>query len=447
MEEPMSDLRGFPYFEVEFNKTGKIFDPDQVKALTDYLAQGGATDLFVISHGWNNDMADARDLYDRFFTCVRKVLDSGDVAGLGKRKFAIMAVLWPSAKFAEKELIASGAASVGSPITNDFLKEELENMKAVFNTPKARTALDKAKKLVPKLEDSKKARTEFADLLRSILPKKASPDVDGASDFLKLPGDEVFQRLSKPVPAAGSKPKAGGGAAMIGGGAVRSGGGAAGIGQVFSGIKSGAANLLNLTTYYQMKERSGVVGSTGVNQVLRSIRAQYPKIKLHLIGHSFGGRLVTSAAAGPEDQPPVKVDTLTLIQAAFSHYGFSERYDGTNNGFFRRVVTGKLVSGPTLITCTQNDMAVGKGYPLASLLAGQVAADLGDKNDKYGGIGRNGAQKTPEALDGTLLDVGKAYQFKAGKLHNLNADAIIKGHSDICHNEVVYAILNAVSTT
>jgi len=90
---------------------------------------------------------------------------------------------------------------------------------------------------------------------------------------------------------------------------------------------------------------------------------------------------------------------------------------------------------------------VGKAYPLASLIAGQVAADLGDKNDKYGGLGCNGAQKTPEATDGFLLALNKPYHLMAGKLHNLNADAIIKGHSDICHNEVAYAILSAVSGT
>lgn len=443
----MENLKGFPYFEVEFNKTGKIHDPDQVKALTDFLAQDSTTDLFVISHGWNNDMAEARDRYRCFFDCARQVLDSGEVAGMQARKFAIMAVLWPSAKFADKELIASGAAGAGSPITNDYLRGELEGMQAVFDTPKGRKTLDEAKKLVPKLEDSKKARTEFADLLRTLLPKKSSPDVDAAGDFSKLPGDEIIQRLSKPVPVARSKPKAGGGAAMIGGGAARTGGGAAGVGQFFSGIKSGAAHLLNLITYYQMKERSGLVGSTGVNQVLRSIRTRNPKIKLHLMGHSFGGRLVTAAVAGPEGGSPVRADTLTLMQAAFSHYGFSERYDGTKDGFFRKVVTDKIVSGPTLITCTQNDLAVGMAYPLASLLAGQVAAALGDKNDKFGGIGRNGAQKTPEASDGTLLEPGKAYKFKPGKLYNLNSDAIIKDHGDICHNEVLYAMLSAVAVT
>ena len=103
--------------------------------------------------------------------------------------------------------------------------------------------------------------------------------------------------------------------------------------------------------------------------------------------------------------------------------------------------------GPIVITCTQNDKAVGVAYPLASLIAGQNASGIGDKNDPFGGIGRNGAQKTPEASDGTLLNIGGSYQFKAGKLHNLNSDAIIKGHSDITHNEVAYAILNAVAIT
>lgn len=439
----MSDLKGFPYFEVEFDKKGEVHDQDQVKALTDFLASRGASDLFVISHGWNNDMGDARNLYSRFFDCMRQVIDLGAVPGVNTRKFAIMAVLWPSKKFAEQELIPSGAAGAGSPITNDLLKQELENLKGVFDDPNANVALENAKLLVPKLEDSPKARGEFADLLRSVLPQEASADIDASGDFFKLPGDEIIKRLSKPVPIAVSKPAGGGGgAAITGSTAAASGGGAAGLGQFFSGIKSGALNLLNLTTYYQMKERAGLVGSTGVNQVLRTVRAQNSSIKIHLIGHSFGGRLVTAAAG-------VGVATMTLLQAAFSHYGFSEHYDGTNDGFFRKVVTGKNVSGPTLISFTEHDRAVGKVYPLASLIAGQVAADLGDKNDKYGGIGRNGAQKTPEASDGTLLSIDshEKYQLEPGKLYNLNADAIIKGHSDICHNEVAYAMLTAVSTT
>ena len=117
-----------------------------------------------------------------------------------------------------------------------------------------------------------------------------------------------------------------------------------------------------------------------------------------MIGHSFGGRLVTAATAGPDGQLPVTVDTLALLQTAFSHYGFAEHYDGKNDGYFRKVVTNKAVKGSTVISFTKNDLAVGKAYPLASLIAGQIAADLGDKNDKYGGLAAMALKKPPKRL-------------------------------------------------
>jgi hypothetical protein len=100
-----------------------------------------------------------------------------------------------------------------------------------------------------------------------------------------------------------------------------------------------------------------------------------------------------------------------------------------------------------VITCTENDKAVGLAYPLASLIANQAASAIGDANDPFGGIGRNGAQHTPEANNGRLGAVGSAYTFNGGKLYNLNADAVIMGHSDICKPEVAYAVLKAVATT
>ncbi len=66
-------------------------------------------------------------------------------------------------------------------------------------------------------------------------------------------------------------------------------------------------------------------------------------------------------------------------------------------------MTGAKVNGPILITHTKNDKAVGIAYPLASRINGVKTAALGDENDPYGGIGRNGAQKTPEAVVGELL--------------------------------------------
>ena len=317
----------------------------------------------------------------------------------------------------------------------------------MFDRPRRpTTSSNEAKQLVRELEDKRSAREQFADLLRSVLPDAAADDEDASTTLFKLNGDQVMQRLSKPVlparPASGGRrgrparrPR------------PRRAGGAAGIGQFFSGIKSAARNLLNFATYYQMKERAGTVGREGLSPLLRDIRTRRPDLKLHLIGHSFGGRLVTAAAAGRDDQPAVKPETLVLLQAAFSHHGFAQHFDGTRDGFFRRVVANKMVAGPIVITCTQNDKAVGLAYPFASLLAGQAAAELGDKNDLYGGIGRNGAQKTPEANDGTLLAAGGTYAFQAGAVYNLNADQVIHHHSDVCKDEVAHAFLSAIGDT
>lgn len=250
-------------------------------------------------------------------------------------------------------------------------------------------------------------------------------------------------RLGQPVPLPHNS--SGGAAALAGAGHGR--GGTAGLGDFFSGVNAAARNLLNFATFYQMKERAGTVGVEGLNPLLRSIRAQQPNLRMHLVGHSFGARVVTAATAGRDAGPDLHPDSLTLLQGAFSHNGFAEKFDGSRNGAFRRVITDQLVSGPIVVTNTENDTAVGTAYPLASLISGQDTSHTGDRNDPFGGLGRNGAQHTPEASDGTLLRVGGNYDFQSGKVYNLNSDAIIKDHSDICHDEVAYALFAALAAS
>jgi pimeloyl-ACP methyl ester carboxylesterase len=202
---------------------------------------------------------------------------------------------------------------------------------------------------------------------------------------------------------------------------------------------------MNLTTYFQMKERAGAVGVAGVAPIIGKLRRKMPALRIHLAGHSFGGRVVTAAAdaAGGAD----KIDSLTLLQAAYSHNGLAAKFDGKSDGFFRKIVTGRKVRGPIVITCTKNDRAVGIAYPLASRISGQNAAAFGDENDPYGGLGRNGAVNTPEATKSTLQAVDSAYPFAAGGIYNLNADAVIASHSDICKPQVAWAMAAAIAIT
>src|SRR4051812_16353813 len=113
----MKTVSGFPYFEVQFTKDGDVNDAAEVSALRDYLKKPDVTDLVVISHGWNNNMSDARKLYAMFLACLRTVMDKKAVPSLADRSFAMMVVLWPSMKFADEALIPSGAAGIGSAVS------------------------------------------------------------------------------------------------------------------------------------------------------------------------------------------------------------------------------------------------------------------------------------------------------------------------------------------
>ena len=133
-------------------------------------------------------------------------------------------------------------------------------MKGVFDDPRANEALQQARRLVPKLEDSPQARTEFVKLIRGALPQpgkrpgKAKNDEDASDQFFKLDGNEVMKRLERPVFLSSRKASTGG-AAAVGAVGNRRGGAANILIDGFTGMKAAAERLLNYATYYQMKER------------------------------------------------------------------------------------------------------------------------------------------------------------------------------------------------
>lgn len=78
-------------------------------------------------------------------------------------------------------------------------------------------------------------------------------------------------------------------------------GGPAGL-DILGGIRNAARNLLNYTTYCTMKQRAGTMGFGGLAPILAKVHTA-PGLRLHLIGHRFGGRLVSAAATGGAADP------------------------------------------------------------------------------------------------------------------------------------------------
>jgi hypothetical protein len=443
----MKTIGGIPVFEIELDKNGKLFDSAQLKSLTSHLVAEQATDLILFAHGWNNDVADARKLYTNFFTELGAF--AATTGNGSARVFAAAALLWPSKKFTDKDLIPGGGAAALSSQEKAVIRARLKDLakdpvrlgkSAPVSAAKLKK-LAKAEALLKSIETDAAAQEEFVRLVRSLLSEGAAHGDDGTKDLFKVKERKLLESLSKPVLASAAV-GAGGAAAGFSTLSTGANGGAADLGD---SIVSGIRRFLNMTTYYQMKERAGTVGANGVAGVIDTVRTRLPQVRLHLVGHSFGGRVVTSAtdAIGGKH----KIDSLTLLQAAFSHNGLAPKFDGKSDGFFRKVVTGKKVRGPILVTCTKNDKAVGIAYPLASRLGGQNAAAFGDENDVYGGIGRNGAVRTPEAVKGSLLAAKEAYDFASGSIYYLNADAFIGDHSDICGPQVAWALACGIAKT
>lgn len=443
--QTIADL--FPYFEVQFTKEGVVNDQAEVDQLLDFLAQGEVTDILVVAHGWNNDMKEARALYQELFGHVRDEINGDKPSGIAARKFAVFGILWPSKKFADEDDIPSGAASLAAPEADSAeLIAQLEELKGFFDNNDDDALLSRAQELVPRLEDDPAAANEFADLIRSLPGIEEKHAEDNSERFFTISSEELMDIMSRPDIAAAPEPGMGGAAGFNPG--IGDAGGALGIKDFLGGLLAGARKVLNFTTYFQMKGRAGAVGRIGVSEILKRIRQRVPDIKIHLIGHSFGGRVVTSAANALDGSQQTRPSTLTLLQAAFSHNGFAQKFDGKRDGFFREVVTMEKVSGPIIITHSVQDRAVGIAYPIASKLSDDDSAGLGGPDDRFGGIGRNGAQHTPESDDGSPLGPNDCvYSFQAGKIYNLNADSIIQGHSDIRRSEVAHALLCAIATT
>src|ERR671913_93035 len=223
----------------------------------------------------------------------------------------------------------------------------------------------------------------------------------------------------------------------------------AGIGDTFGRLWNGAKEALRQLTYFEMKKRAGVVGKEGLGPLLGRIHQADPQLRIHLIGHSFGARLVSFALAGLPDPADSPVKSLYLLQGAFSHFAFADALpmDRSRGGALKGMAA--RVDGPLVASFTVHDTAVGKLYPLAALSSRDDAAGLEDRLYRWGGIGHDGAQAV-DATVAALGPVGTGYPFAPGRFVNLDGNAIVNrggppsgAHSDIFHPELVWAGLAA----
>lgn len=421
----MRMIEKFAFFPLTFDQQGEMESRDEFDAMIDRAkAAPQATDVLFLAHGFRNDVNDATTLYTTFLKTFRAHLSRPEFSDIADRRFVVGGVYWPSKPFRETYGDEGRTRALRDPASAMAdAKTQLQDLKKDA-TPAQRRKLDKAIKLLPKLAGSVKAQDEFVEQVLGLVEDSPKDATEGLPQLRGRRGSEVLARLS--TTAAGTR----------------------GIGDVLGDIAGSVGHFLNLTLWYVMKDRSGTVGAAGVADAVREFHKACPNVRIHLVGHSLGGRLMASCVKALGKSPKLQVDSLLLLEAAFSHYGFSADNGRGIPGFFRDVIVKQVVKGPFVSTFSTEDTVVGRAYAIMSRLAKDNTRGIGDASDEYGGLGRNGPQKTDEVTTAPFRKPGTAYKFKPALINNLDGSGgFIKDHGDVTNEVVTYAFASAVAQT
>ncbi len=419
-------------------------DPD-LAVLADLKSLIGAaelTDLVIFSHGWNNDEAAAKSLYDRWFGLLAPQLDPA-------RSVGFVGLRWPSQLWRDEPIPdfsapavpdAVGTAALGEevavpagPVTID--PAQLADLKDMF--PSAKDELDAIAGLLA-APPADERLPELLDALRAFSAAAQTGFSDGEGDAPDAgPGmvaadqdpEKLFTTFADQLSDAGVQFGDDGG------------GGAAGLGDIAGRLWQGAKEALRQLSYWKMKNRAGVVGRNGLGPVIDQLHAEFPALRIHLVGHSFGARVVSYAIAGMSEVQPSPVKAITLLQGAYSRFTFTERLpfrkgSGELAGLLSRI------DGPLTVCFSSHDRALGVFYPLASAAAGEDAAAAEDPLFRWRAMGSHGAYNSATQ---SLGDTGASYPFQSGQILNLDSSGVVVkdegasgAHSDIFHEELCW---------
>ncbi|MFE6227403.1 MULTISPECIES: alpha/beta hydrolase [unclassified Streptomyces] len=393
-----------PYREIVFDKDGD--GPAGQAAELVALARRGVTDLVVFAHGWNNAPSGATRLYSDFFAPFPGLLAPGVEAGYA-------GVVWPSMMFTD---------------------EPVPDFRALVTTlPEKERTIVRLTELVALAPAGAEAFAEFGALLRELADVGAEDGGPGLTDAGRAVPDFL---LADPVETC-----------ALFTGALEDEVPEALLGDGLGRLWKGGREALRQTAYYVMKKRAGLVGERGLGPLLADVARAAPGLRVHLVGHSMGARLVAHALRGlPGALRPVR--SLTLLQGAFSHYAFAARlpHDRDRSGALRDMQL--RVRGPVVACHSRHDAALGLLYPLASRAARDSAslleapARLVARDPRWGAIGWDGVQGVPGAARRTLATVLRDGVPASGCVSVDVAD-VVRAHGDVRRPELAGVVVSA----
>lgn|SRR5574340_1218256 len=193
-----------------------------------------------------------------------------------------------------------------------------------------------------------------------------------------------------------------------------------------------------------MKDRAGVVGAAGVGPLLRSmLDATTTATRFHLIGHSYGARVLLNAVARPTGPAlPRAVTSMLLLQPAINHLCFSTLRDGRVGGYRPALA---LVEHPILSTFSSHDFPLRHTFHIALQRAkdrAEVAIAADEPPNQYVALGGWGPRGDVGFHEVGIKDPGQPYELGDGapEVWAVNGSRTIGGHGDIVNDSTAWAL-------
>jgi pimeloyl-ACP methyl ester carboxylesterase len=431
-----------PYYIIPFDKNGRTEGPQTRAHLVNAVRNGQFTDIFMFSHGWNNDWTVATKRYEDFMNGYIAMRRRHGLAVANPYAPLLVGIFWPSTALTFGEGEEGPKIAAGNPEAID--RAVAEERKAVREIAE-QLPEGSVERFYELSQKESLTEEEALELARIVQPFYASGSDEGPETGKSTPGEIVgaWQAMS---PEPDNLDEIGTVNAPAGGPQ------AAGFVDVFK--KLDPRNIIRTLTVRQMKDRAGVVGARGVGPLLRDLMSadkDSPNpARLHLIGHSYGAKVMLSAIAAGGD-PPRAVHSLLLLQPAVSHLCFADLVPETNRAGGYRAVLGR-VKTPILTTFSAHDFPLTQVFHFAlrrseeDLGEGPQLAGAGDPPSIYAALGGFGPRAAGEKLV-DIQDVNQVYGELGANIPiiGLRSTRTISGHGDISNESTWWALYSLAS--
>jgi len=452
---PISQDETAPWYVIPFDKAGNCTGPKTRDHLIDAVKHGDFTDIYIFSHGWNNDWSDAvgddpsgvangggyRSMIESYINLRRK----HKLAYTRPYRPLLIGIFWPSAWLVLPWESAPQIAATDPQIAAAAEAQE-------------RSALDELAQLIDPADrdafyalakQDKLSEADARELARILAPVYNQGSDTGLSDVPQAAAGQVTQdqlvELWRKLGGREKKLDTGKTGGLLGG---------------VSATPEVAGLLENLdprmlvrgASVWVMKDRAGTVGAHGVADLLTGLLSASATARVHTIGHSFGCRVLLSAICFPASLPR-KVNSALLLQPATSHLCFASNVASSGKPGGYRVAFDRIEQ-PIMLTFSKEDWPLHNFFHLALVRASdvgdtQIAGGDDEPPNIYAALGGYGPRgfAAGECQTIPINPVSQPYDLGTGapEVYALNGAGVIHGHGAFNTEETWWALYSQVA--